>query len=69
MKNYLKLINDERQDSNKLSRKACTYIDLCDTDPPCTYVDVCTCDSYSDVICRLQYDVCDIDVCAVDTKK
>ncbi len=65
MKNYLKLVNDERQDKNVLSRKGCTPNgDECyyDQGTGCTYVDSCDVDYYS--CTGTQYDVCGVDTCS-----
>ncbi len=55
MKNYLKLVNDERQDKNVLSGKGCSRHDECSFGDygTCTYVDVCAPD-HTD--CTTQYD-------------
>ncbi len=62
MKNYLKLVNDERQDKNVLSGKGCQFgYDICTKRDYsyCIYVDECEYD-YSDCG-SAQYDYCGTD--------
>ena len=67
MKNYLKLVNDERQEMSVLANKACST-DTCPESRDhggsgCLYVDVCNnVDFYH--CTGSQYDVCDWDTCA-----